>query len=223
MHKNVFERVDFDELGYCIIDIECDLGFQFEDNELAHINTFEELTEAILKKLDQKDEETCTSQQAFYKLRRAAGALNLYNIKDFKPDTKLADILPRKDRNRRVDRLEQHLGFKLNILAPHEAIMIFLFIAILVFFVIAYFHLFVGLIGIAASILCMGIALWTGKELEVKTVRELVEHIVTYNYIECRNNKETVNRKELRNILLNRFAQLWASDKEALKAIRFKA
>lgn len=223
MYKNVFERVDFEELGYCIIDIECDLGFQFKDNELAHINTFEELTEAILKKLDQKDEATCTSQQAFYKLRKAADILNLYNIKDFKPDTKLADILPRKDRKRRVDRLEQHLGFKLNILAPHEAVQIPLFIAILVFLVVAYFHFSVGLVGIAASILCLRIASWAGKELEVKTVRELVEYIITYRYIECRNNKETINRKELRNILLNRFSQQWASDKEALKAIRFKA
>ena len=119
-------------------------------------------------------------------------------------DTVLADILPRTERRLRVRKIEEYLGFKLNLLRPPDwVIVIFVIIFLASPIVGVFFNWKIGLSGLCFSIFGMKIAGGIGNELNSHTVGQVVDKMTRKNYIKSRRNPNTFNREEVEKILID--------------------
>ena len=111
------DRTDLENIEDLIPSIEKMYKFKFETAELSEVKNFDQLCELIIDKINLENVESCSSQQAFYKLRKYLDKENIYKKDDLTLETNLEDIFPRKNRIRTVKQFEIKVGFKLNILA----------------------------------------------------------------------------------------------------------
>jgi acyl carrier protein len=79
MSNSTFElkNVDSEDLDDVLMKIEKSFHFKFETTELKDVKTFGHLCDIIINKIQGKNIDDCTTQQAFYKLRDAI-ASSLY-------------------------------------------------------------------------------------------------------------------------------------------------
>lgn len=198
-------NIDPDDIEDLLVKVEKSFNIKFLGNELMGLTTFGELCDHITNKIELDHSDSCTKQQAFYKLRSAiSSTLNIDNIKT---DTLLTDILPRQNRLSSVRQIENKLGFKLSLLRPtyfiSGVILIFLLVSIIGLFINWKF----GLSGFLLSILALGIANKFGKEIDLKTVGELTEKMARENYLKSRRNSTTANKNEMESILKEWFSK----------------
>lgn len=121
-----------------------------------------------------------------------------------------------------MKRVENNIGFKLDILLPPK----FIFYTLVLLSVTSLLFLFInfkfGISGIAISVLGFYLCSWFGKELEIETVKDLVEKITLENYLEFRAQKNTVNKSELKKVITNWFVESAGIEKEKLMTANFE-
>lgn len=193
--------IDSEDLEDMIFRIEKSFEIRFEKNELAHVKTYGEFCDAINEKISLEHSDSCTSQQAFHKIRKAIINSCELGRDEMTPATLLKDIFPRKSRKAQIKKIEKRLGFNLPILRPPHfvtGVLILFFLASLVG--LAFVWQF-GLVGLGFSIGGLWISNKTGNELELATIGELSEKITRENYVKSRRNTTTINKKEIDKIL----------------------
>ena len=208
---------DIEDIEDLLAHVEASFDIRFVDNELIHIKNFRELFDHIINKIQLENSVDCTSQQAFYKLRNAISSTLLVDSRTITKDTALADILPRSDRRSKIEKIEEHLGFKLNLLRPPDwVIVIFVIIFIASPIVGIFFNWKIGLSGFCFSIFGMKIANGIGNELDLQTVGQVVEKMTRKNYIKSRRNPKTFNREEIEKVLIDWFSDVLGINKSQL-------
>lgn len=212
---------EIEEIEYCIPQIEQMYQFKFDDGELESVKNFEEFCDLIIEKVNLENVETCTSQQAFYKLRDSLIKTKLIEKENFRVDTELKTIFPRKDRKKLVALVENEIKLKFNIIKAPDFITISLLVLGIISFILLFFYFIIGFLGIATSIFGFYLCKWFGNELELKTVKELVEKITTENYLAVRTDKNTINKSELKKILTDLVSENSGIEKEKLKTASF--
>ena len=222
MKTNKLDVYEIENLEDCISDIEKMYNFKFENNELENLNTFEEFTDLIIAKVNLKNVESCTSQQAFYKLKNSLTNTKLIEKENLKIETELKKIFPRKNRKVTIEKVENELNIKLNILKAPDYVTISLLIIGIVSFVLLFFLWKLALIGLTISIFGFYICKRFGNELNLKTVKDLVDKIVAENYLAIRTEKNTINKTELKKILINWFSKNSGIEKEKLVNATFQ-
>ncbi len=175
--------------------VEKSYSIKFKPNELMG-KTFGELCNIIVSKIDLTDEDSCTTQQAFYKLRTAIIEITGLKKEQVLPDTNLKFIFPRFRRRINIKRVEKQLGIKLHILWPWQPLVIFSSFLFIISLLGLFFNWRYGLVGIVTSIIFLAVGFKYGKELNNITVGDLAEKMATENYFKSRRNN-TVNRKEI--------------------------
>jgi len=221
MKTNKLSNSEIEELEFMIPEIEKMYNFKFEENETYQITSFDELCDLIIEKINLKNLDSCTSQQAFYKLRNSLIETKIIEKENLKLETELQLIFPRKNRKVVIKKLENRIGFKLDILKAPDFIIFTLFAIGMLSFFLLFLYLQVGIIGITISIFGFYLCKWFGRELKIKTVKELVEKITNENYLMVRSEKDTVNKAELKNVLTNWCAENLGIEKEELKTATF--
>ena len=216
-----FDNADLENIEDLIPSIEKMYKINFEENELAELANFDEFCEKIVAKINLENVDNCTTQQAFYKLRKSIVDLGIAEKNELNTETKLKEIFPRKNRRKIVKSLEKNIGFELNLINPPQIISISLFILILVSIVFLFINFKIAILGIIISILGFKLAYRFGKEIEMNSFRELVEKITTENYLNVRSDKNTINRKELKNVMRDWFADNLGIEKSELKQATF--
>jgi acyl carrier protein len=216
-----FDNADLENIEDLIPSIEKMYKINFEENELADVVNFDEFCEKIVAKINLENVDNCTTQQAFYKLRKSIVDLGIAEKNELNTETKLKEIFPRKNRRKIVKSLEKNIGFKLNLINPPQIISISLFILILVSIVFLFINFKFGILGIIISVLGFKLAYRFGKEIEMNSIRELVEKITTENYLKVRSDNSTINRKELKNVITDWFADNLGIEKSELKQATF--
>ncbi len=210
---------DFSDLLICFEDM---FNIRFTDEELLDIMSFDDLVTLAISKIQLEDENTCTTQRAFYQVRNAINQLKTFDTDKLTPNSRLEDIFPKKNRNESVERFEATLGVEPSILRINRYVAIML----LSFFMLSFFGLFfnpyLGGLGIGLDILGWLVASKFAKTFRYTTVRELIENIVCANYLLFRKNKNTINRKELPNLITAWFANNMALEKKQIQLIQFK-
>ncbi len=211
-----FELKDYDieDLEDILVRIEESFGISFVDNELAKVTNFGQLSDSIINKIKIRESESCTSQQAFYKLREAIKAE--IGIENIEPKTELAQILPKGKRIKSLKKIEENLGFKLNIIGPTDFIVglfVILFLGSLIGF---FFDWFLPLIGIGISLIGFSVVNKTGRELKYKTVKQVAEKMRRENYLKSRRYPNTGNKKEIEKTIIDIFATDFDLDKSQL-------
>lgn len=199
-----------------LIKIENALNIKFRDNELTDIRTLGELCDHVVNKMEQEHKDDCTSQQAFYKLRQAISATLGVNSKNILPDAELTGILPRKNRRKNVSKIESALGFNLPVLRPPEFVTLSLALLLLISIVTIFFNAVAGITGIVFVIAAFKITDKYGKEIEAKTIREVVELMTREKYIHVRRFPNTYNRNEIERVVFDMFRHYLIIDKAEL-------
>lgn len=62
MKPYIFDFYETDDIVAVLSEVEEYFHFKLEDDELAHVKTFDEFIDTIIDKLPYKDSNTCTSQ-----------------------------------------------------------------------------------------------------------------------------------------------------------------
>lgn len=214
--EDLLEHVELQDIEDAIFAIEQSFQIHFRVEELAGVKIFKDLCDLIQEKIKLEDYNDCTSQQAYYKLNQALSyTFNLSDL-NLSPETPIENIIPRKNRIKKVKMLEDALDMKLFLLSP-PAWIIGVLIVVFLLSVLAFFiNSTIALSGIAFSISGLWISNKMGKEIDIKTVGELTANMVSYNYIKSRRDPNTVNRRELDDVIKSILVKLFQLDPSVL-------
>jgi hypothetical protein len=210
---NNIGREDIEDL---LLIVENSFNIEFVNSELIHITTFGELCDHIANKIQLDNWDDCTTQQAFYTLRNSIASTLKRESNNITTDTLLTDLLPRHRRLSKTRNIEKHLGFKLSILRPPHFVTGLLVITFIASLVGLYFNWKIGLSGFAFSIAGFWFANKIGQELDLKTVGQVAEKMTRENYLKSRRNSKTFNKKEIEQVLTDRFSEYFDLDKSKL-------
>ena len=199
------KNIDSEDLEELLKKVEASFDIKFGAAELANISTFGQLCNHISNKIHLVDSDGCTSQQAFYKLRDSISSSFHIDKRSISIDTSLATILPRQGRRLLTKQLENHLGFRLNILRPQHWIIITFVIFFLASLLALSFNWQIGLLGVVLSISGLRLAFKMGNELDLKTVGQVAEKMTRENYLRSRRNPKSFNKNEIENVMTDLF------------------
>lgn len=222
-----YELKDFDSEDFEVLlgTIESSFDIRFEDEELAQITNFGQFCDHVTAKIKLEPSNTCTSQQAFYKLRNSLSIVLGIESRLISPQSLLADLMPRKTRNLKTEALEEHLGFETNILRPPHWVSGTLAIILLASFFSIFGFLIhweiglAGLIGFILSLTGFAIANKFGNELDLKNVGQVAEKIAREHYLKTRRHPNTFNKQEVEAILTDLFIMDLDLDKTKLTRV----
>jgi hypothetical protein len=193
--------------------LEKSFSLKFEKDAFYHVKTFGNLCDVFENHIRYDDRDDCTTQQAFYQVRNAIAATQHLYGAEINLDTRLVDVFPRHNRRQKVSQFIGFLEADINILTYPEWLALTFLAGILFSLVAFFFDWKIALAGIVFFISALKIADKLGKDFNVRTVRELAERLSTENYIEVRRNKGTVNRLEIRRIIIDTFSSSLDIDK----------
>ena len=208
--------IDSEDIEDILLKVEKSFDIKFTDNELTNVKTFGELCDNIKGKLQLEHTDDCTTQQAFYKLRSTLIFVLQVDKAKITPDTLLVDLLPRQTMKSKTKQIEQGLGFKLSILRPPHFVTGFLALLFLTSLVGLGFVWHYGLAGLALSLSGLWLAYKVGNELNLKTVRQLIEKMTRESYLKSRSNPGTYNSNEIEKVLTDWFSNDLDIDKSKL-------
>lgn len=113
--KFLLNQIDPEDIGHIVKESGRAFGLQFEIYDLKGIKTFGQLCDIIQYKLKQQHTaESCTAQQAFYKLRNAITCTTGTERNAITTKTCLKDLLPREEALSIVASVEAELGLRRN-------------------------------------------------------------------------------------------------------------
>lgn len=191
------QNIDPYDIDLFLPKLEQSFRFSFDNDELNHIATFGDLCDYIVHQQEGKAANDCTSQQAFYRIRKAVVDAELYDKETISTKTSLEEIFPRKHRYQLVKKFETHLGFKVQLLLPMRWLLLLSRLALLVSVVTLCCEFLPGLAGVVFSLIAMLISGLPGKKLSVKTVGQLAKKMAKENFNDIRRTPSVVDEEEI--------------------------
>ena len=210
------KNIDPEDISDVLLKIETSFGFKFEKDELKDVKTFGELCMIIFNKVQGDGINDCTSQQAFYKFRKEISATLNIETKSITPDTNMNDLFPRHIRRQTIAVLDNKLGFKTNLLRPKHWVTLMLIIVLLVSFVGLFLYWQVALAGLCFSFIAFKVSSKLANEFDQNSVRQVVYKITRENYLKVRHTPGTLNKTEIKQIVLDLFSHDLDLDKSVL-------
>ena len=162
------------------------------------------------------DNEDCTKQQAFYKVRNAIALTKQINPTCIEPSSKLEDIFPRKNRRKDIRNFKQQIDIPLDILVMKTWVLGTLLIGFMISFIYFFFKWEYAVSGIAFFILLSWVLNKVAKEFEISSVKELAEKITREHYSKARRSSGTISKKEIVGIIQDVFIADHLLDREHL-------
>ncbi|MCO5936585.1 hypothetical protein NAF17_13650 [Mucilaginibacter sp. RB4R14] len=199
-------NIDPEDVSDVLLKIERSFNIRFTDEDLTHVKTFGAMCDMVVNKVKQVQSDSCTTQQAFYKLRNAINAKKPIEKCDLKPQTKLCELFPRDNRIEVVADLENEMGLHMNLLRPKPGVVWAFSVALLASVTVSFMFGIIGYIGMVISITGLILAGKFGRELKVKTLGDLSEKIAREHFLKCRRDASTVNRAEVADKVKELFA-----------------
>ena len=197
LDNNKLDNIDPEDYGDTLLKLEKSFGAKFADNSFKDAKTFGDICDIIKSQINLTEKDDCTTQQAFYKVRKAIGLTQTFNERKIEPQTKLEDIFPRSNRRQNVKQFQQALGFPVDILTMKTWLAVTIFIGFVLSLIAFFFSWQIAFSGLTVFTLFTWTVSKFSKELEISTVGELTEKISRENYSLARRHSETVNRKEI--------------------------
>jgi hypothetical protein len=210
------KEIDSEDFEYFLVEVEASFGIRFENYELAHISTLGELCDYISDKIQLQNAEDCTSQQAFYKLRKAISKVLELDSKEILPNTQLVKLLPSETRKVKVKLLEKELGFNLKILRPPHWLTYSLAYLMMASLPIIFINRLIGFYSALLSILGFFISEKLGNELDESMVADLARKITRQHYLLLRRDQNTFNKAEIESLLIDWIRNKFDVDKNKL-------
>ena len=168
MKNNKLKDFEIEELEFMIPEIENMYNFKFEKDETYIVNTFEELCDLIIEKINLRNVESCTSQQTYYKLRNALIKIKIIEKEKLKTETELKTLFPRKNRKTLIEQVEKEMQFKFDIIKAPDFVTMPLFVIGIISFFLLFVFWKIGIVGIVISVFGLYLCKWFGNELKIK-------------------------------------------------------
>ena len=210
------ENYDGEDINDVLIKLEKSFAIKFEIDSFKEVKSFGDICEVIQAHLNYEHKETCTKQQAFYKIRKAISQVQLIDESKIKLGSNLTDIFPRKNRRNRIKEFKKHIGIKADILTYPDWLGTTFGIGVVLSLIAFFFDWQIALSGVIFFIAAIKIAERLGNQLEVKTVMQLAEKLVRDHYVEIRREPGTINRNEILETIKEAFSSQLAIDKKYL-------
>ena len=160
----------------------------------------------IISKMNLENDNLCTSQRAFYQFRNAVKTEIIINRNQIKPETYLKTIFPKRNRKKILKRIENQLGYKIEVLAPSQITINILFFSLVISFIGLFINWKIAIFGILISVLGFYLTKFTNR-LDKRTVREIIEKNTAQNYFKIRNSENTFNKIEFKDVILEWFSE----------------
>jgi hypothetical protein len=187
---------DLEDIEDIIPKIEKSYNLKFIREEFIGVKTFGDICKIVENHLDYQDQ-YCTLQQGFYKVRLAISNAQNIDQDSIKTNSKLEELFPRKTRIKDWKKVEKELGFRTPTLTMKNG----LFLTLLAGFILSTLCFFLswkialgGLIGFGVLSKLLGLF---SKELSLQTVGDLSRKISSENYSFVRRKKNSGNRQEV--------------------------
>jgi hypothetical protein len=221
MNEKIYQlnSVDPDDISDVLVKIQRSFNITLDYEGLKNITTFGHLCDLVISKIDLEHEESCTTQHAFYMLRNAIASANHINKCDISTHTKLCKLFPKEDRLEAIAKVEDELGFGIDLLKPKQWIVCIFALTLIASGVFCFYNLFAGMAGLLLSAIALKLAGKFGKEMHLKTVGDLackisressskVHHnnAIDKNEVEQKLRELFVNDLELEPVMLTRRA-----------------
>ena len=210
------EDYEAEDISDVIVKLEKSFCIKFDNKAFEVVKTFGELCDVVEANIRYDNQEDCTKQQAFYKIRKAISLTQLIRENQINLDTKLSDLFPRKNRRVQAREFQRQLGVKIKFLTYPNWLALTFIIGLLSSFVVFFFDWEIALSGTIFFILALKIADISGKDLEFETVKDLTEKAARANYVEMRRSKFSVNRNEILETIKAVFSNSLSIDKKHL-------
>jgi hypothetical protein len=210
------ENIDPEDIGDILVRLEKSFGIKYRDAAFNEAKTFGDICDIIEQHIGFEHQDTCTTQQAFYKVRRAISNIRQIDEKTIELDTELKDVFPSQHRKQQIKELQKQLNIKLDILRMKEWWVWTIFVGFVSSFVTFFFDWRLALSGVTFFYLLSRIAGVFSKELDIRTVQQLTEKITRDNYLEVRRRKGTVNKNEIFKTIQDTFSTDLGLDKSLL-------
>lgn len=193
---------------------------KLENDETEKLNDFNEFSELIISKMNLENDNLCTSQRAFYQFRNAVKTEKIINRNQIKPETDLKTIFPKRNRRKILKRIENQLGYKIEVIAPSQITINILFFSLVISFIGLFINWKIAIFGILISVLGFYLSKFTNR-LDKRTVREIIEKNTAQNYFKIRKSENTFNKNEFKDVILEWFSEKAGIDKEKLRNSTF--
>ena len=210
------DNIDPEDFGDTLLKLEKSFGAKFADDSFKDAKTFGDICSIIDNQINFTDEDDCTTQQAFYKVRKSIGLTQTFDEKNIEPQTKLEDIFPRLNRRQNVKQFQKSLGFSVDILSMKTWLGCIIAIGFIISLITFFFSWQYAVVGLTFITLFTWTVSKFSKELNVSTVKELTEKISREYYSLARRQSGTVNRKEIIKTIQDVFIADYLIDREQL-------
>ncbi len=212
--KGILAEYDGLDIDDVIVIIEKSFEIKFNDEDFADIKTYGDFETSVLSKIKGEEKHDCTSQQAFYKLRKIVSENFDINKEEIKIETKLDDLFPKKNRLKNIRLLEKKFALKNEILTHNTFQIVTLIIVFVSSFVFLFFNSFYALI-----IFSIGMILsetFQTNTFYIKNIREFSEFLKNENYRNSRRDTNSYNPLEIKNVIKNIFSEKLDIEKSKL-------
>ena len=208
--------IDPEDFGDTLLKLERSFGAKFGDNSFKDAKTFGDICDIIESQLNLTDKNDCTTQQAFYKVRKAIGLTQNFDESNIEPQTKMEDIFPRANRRQNVKHFQKALGFSVDILTMKTWLALTIGAGFILSLVAFFFSWQYAIAGLTFFTLFTWIVNRFSKELNVSTAGELTEKVSREHYSLVRRHSGTMNRNEIVKTIQDVFIADYLLDREHL-------
>lgn len=209
-------NIDPEDFGDTLLKLEKSFGIKFADNSFKDAKTFGDICNIIESQINFTNKDDCTTQQAFYKVRKAIGLTQNLNERNIEPQTKLDEVFPRSNRRQNIKRFQQALGFSADILTMKTWLGWTIAVGFILSFLAFFFSWQIAVVGLTFFILFTWTAMKFSKELNISTVGQLTEKISREHYSLARRHNGTVNKNEILKTIQDIFIADHLLDRECL-------
>lgn len=210
------DEYESEDIFDIVVKLEKSFAIKFDKDAFLNVKTFGDICDVIESYIKYDNKEDCTKQQAFYKIRAAISETQLIDKKSINLDTRLVDLFPRQNRRKQVKIFQRQLGVNLKFLTYPGWLALTLIIGLLASFIAFFIDWKIAVAGITFFAIALNIADKLGKDLAVKTVKELTEKAAAEHYVDMRSSKLTVNRNEILDTIKDAFVSGLAIEKKDL-------
>ena len=191
-------NIDPDEISDVLLKVERSFQIRIDQEEFLTIKTFGNLCDIVANKVKGIDSKTCTTQQAFYKIRNAIAVVQGLDKASITPGSELQILFPRYDRNKKMRRLQRELGIISDLLDIKPWLACLITAGIVGSLLLFFFQWRIAISGLVLFITMGWLAdRFLSKELKINTVKQLTEKLSREHYIALRRNATTINRSEI--------------------------
>ncbi len=195
------ENIELQDIEYTLGKLVKSFQITLQPNAFEKIKTFGDICQVFEKNIPYKNEESCTTQQAFYKIRNAIAISQEIDRKNIKPSTRLHEIFPRFGRRKKIKAFQKELAIPVNFLTMKTWLLLSIIAGFLISLVTFFFNWKFALTGILSCLIFNWIATKLQQEIELISIGDLAEKVAREHYLQARRNQDTINKREITKVI----------------------